>query len=63
MEKRRLLTINGRKKVSLKLEFTQSQSKVFDKSPTNKQTAFAWARTGRQNSEGFGGGNRIQRRK
>ncbi len=61
MPKRGLLTINGRKKVSLKLEFTQSR--VFDKSPTNKQTTFAWARTGRQNSEGFGGGNRIQRRK
>jgi hypothetical protein len=59
--KRRLLTINGRKKVSLESEFTQSR--VFDKSPTNKQAAFAWARTGRQNSEGFGGGNRVQRRK
>jgi hypothetical protein len=59
--KRQLLTINGRKKVSLESEFTQSR--VFDKSPTNKQTAFAWARAGRQNSEGFGGGNRVQRRK
>lgn len=58
---RKLLAPNNRKKVSLGSEFTQSRNQ-FDRSPTNKPSVFAWARAGRQNSEGFGGGNRITRR-
>lgn len=61
MVPRKLLAPNNRKKVSLGLEFTNSV-KIYDKSPTNKQSAFSWARTGRQNSEGFGGGNRVRRK-
>lgn len=61
MMKRKLLAPNNRKKVSLGSEFTQSMT-ASDKSPTNKQSVFAWARAGRQNSEGFGGGNRVKRR-
>lgn len=57
MMKRTLMAPHNRKKVSLSHEFTQVR-KAEDRSPTNRQTAFAWARRGRQNSEGFGGGNR-----
>lgn len=60
MTKRTLLTPNNRKKVRLGSEFTSSV-KMYDKSPTNKGSIFAYARAGRQNSEGFGGGNRIKR--
>lgn len=62
MVPRKLLAPNNRKKVSLGSEFTQSV-RQFDRSPTNKQSVFSWARAGRQNSEGFGGGNRVQRRR
>jgi hypothetical protein len=61
MMKRTLLTPNNRKKVSLGSEFTRSMT-AYDKSPTNKQSVFGHARAGRQNSEGFGGGNRVGRR-
>ena len=60
MIQRKLLTPNNRKKVSLGSEFIRSMT-ASDKSPTNKQSVFGHARAGRQNSEGFGGGNRIKR--
>lgn len=54
---RKALTPNNRKKVSLVSEFYRGE--IYDKSPTNRQSAFTWARAGRQNSEGFGGGRVI----
>ena len=56
MTPRKALTPNNRKSVSLVSEFS---GKKYDKSPTNRQTAFTWARAGRQNSEGFGGGRVV----
>lgn len=61
MIRRKPLAPNNRKAVSLGSEFVQSV-KMYDKSPTNKPSVFAWARAGRQNSEGFGGGNRVNRK-
>lgn len=56
---RKALAPNSRKSVSLVSEF---YTKTYDKSPTNHQTAFSYARAGRQNSEGFGGGRIIEKR-
>ena len=58
MISRKYVKPNNRKAASVSKEFTRSV-KLYDKSPTNKGSVFAWARAGRQNSEGFGGGNRI----
>jgi hypothetical protein len=57
---RKPLTPNNRKKVTLGSEF--AIAKAYDKSPTNKGSVFTWARAGRQNSEGFGGGRIISKR-
>ena len=56
---RKALAPNNRKSVSLVSEF---YTKQYYKSPTNNQTAFSYARAGRQNSEGFGGGRIIEKR-
>jgi hypothetical protein len=58
---RKPLAPNNRKAVSLGSEFAKSV-KMYDKSPTNKPSVFAWARAGRQTAEGFGGGNRVNRK-
>ena len=58
---RKYLTPNNRKKVSLGSEFTRSV-RQYDKSPTNRTSVFTWARAGRQNSEGFGGGRLIYKK-
>jgi hypothetical protein len=54
---RKALTPNNRRKVGLSSEFYKGE--LYDKSPTNRQSAFTWARAGRQNSEGFGGGRVV----
>ena len=60
MIRRKPLAPNNRKISKVGGEFNRS-IKIYDKSPTNKGSVFAWLRAGRQNSEGFGGGNRITR--
>jgi hypothetical protein len=57
MNKRQLLTINGRK-TAVK-EFKAAAIR-YPKANEGAQT-FSYARAGRQNSEGFGGGYRIKR--
>jgi hypothetical protein len=56
---RKALAPNNRRSVSLVSEF---YIRNYDKSPTNHQMAFSYARAGRQNSEGFGGGRIIEKR-
>ena len=58
---RKPLAPNNRKKVTLGSEFTRAV-KMYDKSPTNKPSVFAWARAGRQTAEGFGGGSRVNKK-
>jgi len=58
MLERKPLAPNNRKPPKLGTEFTRAV-KLYDKSPINKPSIRLWARSGRQNSEGFGGGNRI----
>ena len=54
---RKALAPNNRRSVSLVSEFYTG--KVFNKAPTNSPSVFSWARAGRQNSEGFGGGRIV----
>lgn len=58
MKQRQLLTINGRK--TAVREFKAAAIR-YPKSNESPQT-FSYARAGRQNSEGFGGGNRVKKR-
>jgi hypothetical protein len=58
MKGRRPFAINGRRTAVKAFEAAFIR---FPKSPTDRQTAFSHARAGRQNSEGFGGGNRVKK--
>lgn len=55
MEQRRALTPNGRK---FAVKEFRAAAILYPKS-NERQSVFAYARTGRQNSEGFGGGRVV----
>lgn len=55
MEQRRALTPNGRK---FAVKEFRAAAILYPKS-NERQSAFAYARAGRQNSEGFGGGRVV----
>lgn len=60
MLNRKPLAPNNRSVSSLMREFRQSEV-FYIKYPKNgeRQSVFSWARAGRQNSEGFGGGRIV----
>jgi hypothetical protein len=62
MIERKPLTLNSRTPNTLVREFAASGAFHINY-PKNgeRQSIFAYARAGRQNSEGFGGGNRIMK--
>jgi hypothetical protein len=55
MEKRQFFAPNGRK---FAVREFRAAAILYPKSG-ERQSVFAWARTGRQNSEGFGGGRVV----
>jgi hypothetical protein len=55
MEKRQFFAPNGRKAAVRQF---RAAAILYPKSG-ERQSVFAWARTGRQNSEGFGGGRVV----
>lgn len=60
---RKPLAPNNRSIGKLMSEFLVSEATYLRPIKTNgRQTAFSYARTGRQNSEGFGGGNRVMKK-
>jgi hypothetical protein len=63
MFERQPLAPNNRSIGKLMSEFSVSEAVYIRPIKTNgRQTAFSYARAGRQNSEGFGGGNRVMKK-
>ena len=60
---RKPLAPNNRSIGKLMSEFAVSEASYIRPRRTRERlTAFAYARAGRQNSEGFGGGNRVMKK-
>jgi hypothetical protein len=62
MIQRKALTVNSGAALKRTKLFNQSRALSVPKQQKQETSVFVHARTGRQNSEGFGGGNRVGKR-
>jgi len=59
MLQRKALTVNNGAALKRTKMFNKSRALLLPKQQKQETSVFVHARTGRQNSEGFGGGNRV----